>query len=189
MARLPYLDLSDAAPDVRAALERLPPLNILRMTAHAQSAVRPWLALGGALLATLELDPVRRELAILQVARLTQAEYEWVQHEAIALGVGVTPAQVQAVRAGRVADPSLDPGQQAVLAFAAEVVERRGGCSPEAVQAILDHGSERQVVELILLVGYYQTVAALALATGIETDEPSQMAIVEASQRGEMGRG
>ena len=98
MARLPYVDPGAASPANREALEAVPPLNIFRMLAHADTAFRPWLRWGAALLGTLELDPVLRELAILRVARLTpHAEYEWVQHVPIFEAVGGRPEQVAAL--------------------------------------------------------------------------------------------
>ena len=42
---------------MREALDALPPLNIFRMLAHADSAFIPYLGLGGVLLTQLELDP------------------------------------------------------------------------------------------------------------------------------------
>ena len=98
MARLPYVDPAGASEPVRDALERVPPLNIFRMMANADSAFRPWLRWGAALLGKLELDPLLRELAILRVARLTpHAEYEWVQHVPIAQAVGASDEQVAAL--------------------------------------------------------------------------------------------
>src|SRR5437762_17622 len=98
MARLPYVDPADAPEPVKDALERVPPLNIFRMMANAETAFRPWLRWGATLLGDLELDPLMRELAILRVARLTpHAEYEWVQHVPIAKAVGATDDQVSAL--------------------------------------------------------------------------------------------
>ena len=95
---LPYVDPAAASEPVRDALERVPPLNIFRMMANADSAFRPWLRWGAALLGRLELDPLLRELAILRVARLTpHAEYEWVQHVPIAQAVGASEEQVAAL--------------------------------------------------------------------------------------------
>ncbi|MDX6668502.1 MAG: hypothetical protein QOK04_1882, partial [Solirubrobacteraceae bacterium] len=56
MARLPYVDPATAPPEVREALEAIPPLNIFRTLAHAETAFRPALRLGGALLTQGELD-------------------------------------------------------------------------------------------------------------------------------------
>src|SRR2546421_12080599 len=103
MARLPYVDPSEAPERVREALDALPPLNVFRMTANAETAFRPWLAFGGALLSSLELDARLRELVILHVARLSGADYERVQHVPIALAAGATERGLAAVE-GRARD-------------------------------------------------------------------------------------
>ena len=46
MARLPYVDPADAPERVREALEAVPPLNIFRTMAHAETAFRPMVAVG-----------------------------------------------------------------------------------------------------------------------------------------------
>src|SRR5213594_1007617 len=100
MARLPYVEPDDAPEPVREVLEIVPPLNIFRMMANAETAFRPWIRWGGVLLTDLALDALLRELAILRVARLTpHAEYEWVQHVPIAKAVGASDAQVSALEA------------------------------------------------------------------------------------------
>ena len=122
MARLPYVDPAQASPPVREALEALPPLNIFRTVAHAETAVRPLLRLGGAILGQGELDPRRRELVILRTAAVTGAEYEWVQHQAIARGVGASEEQIAAVRAGELGAASLDEDDRLVLRCAEELL-------------------------------------------------------------------
>src|SRR5712664_70649 len=97
MARLPYVDPVAANPEVAEALGALPPLNIFGMVANAETAFRPWLGLGAALLGRLQLDARLREIAILEVARLSGSRYEWVQHEAIATALGVGRDEVRAV--------------------------------------------------------------------------------------------
>src|SRR4051794_25598843 len=103
MARLPYVDPATAPEPVREALDAAPPLNVFRMVAHAETAFRPWMRFGGALLGAAQLDAVLRELAILRVARLTPgADYEWVQHVPIALTCGATDEQIAALATGDV---------------------------------------------------------------------------------------
>src|SRR5262249_20854146 len=120
VARLPYPDPDSSPEPVREAFAALPPLNIFRMLSHAETAFRPFLRFGGTILGGLKLDPRLRELAILQVAADAQAEYEWVQHAAIARQVGIPDEQIAAVQAGRLDDPSLGDGERAVLGFARE---------------------------------------------------------------------
>ena len=64
MARLPYVNPATAPDPVREALDALPPLNVFRMVAHAETAFRPWLRFGGALLGAASLDPLLRELTV-----------------------------------------------------------------------------------------------------------------------------
>src|SRR4051794_34871383 len=117
MARIEPLDPGAAPDDVREALENLPPLNIFRTLAHAETAFRPFLRFGGAVLGQMQLDPVVRELAILTVAKEADAEYEWIQHLAIAKAVGATDEQIAALEAGADAD-LLDPAQRVAVEFA-----------------------------------------------------------------------
>src|SRR5947207_11422144 len=118
MARLPYVDPEDAPPKVREVLQAVPPLNVFRTMAHAETAFRPWMRWGGVLLNDLALDPVLRELAILHVARLTpHADYEWVQHVPIARSVGATEEQVAALERGDVDAEIFTVEQRAVLRF------------------------------------------------------------------------
>jgi len=183
MARLPYIDAEHAPDRVREALEAIPPLNIFRMVANAETAFRPWLALGGALLGSLELDPRLRELAILRVARLERAEYEWVQHAPIARAAGATEDQVAAVDRGEIEDPALDAPARAVLAFTTEVV-RDVRSSDEALEQGL---SGREVVELLLVISHYMGVARVAETAGIELDEALGEEVVAAAARNRRG--
>src|SRR5947199_1287481 len=123
MARLPYVDPATAPAKVREALEAAPPLNIFRMVAHAETAVRPWLRFGGALLRSAALDARLRELAILRVSRLTPgAEYEWVQHVPIALAVGCTQDQVDALAEDDIEADCFSEDERLVLRFTSEVL-------------------------------------------------------------------
>jgi 4-carboxymuconolactone decarboxylase len=181
MARLPYADPSSAPEPVRRALEAVPPLNVFRMVANAETAFRPWLAFGGALLSSLELDACVRELAILRVARLSGAEYEWVQHVPIALAAGATEEQVAAVDGGELEHKSLGAAERAALRFTTEVV-RDVRASDDALAAVLAAGlSPRAVVELLLVIGQYMMVARVAETAGIELDEPAD--VIESSRR------
>jgi 4-carboxymuconolactone decarboxylase len=173
VARLPYVDPERAPEQVRDVLGRLPPLNVFRMMANAETAFRPWMRWGGVLLNDLALDPVLRELAILQVARVTpDAEYEWVQHVPIARSVGVTDKQVAAVERGDVDAELFTDEQRAVLRFTTEVV-RDVRASDEAFAAVSKTLSPREIVELLMVIGQYMMLARVMATTEMELDEPA----------------
>src|SRR4051794_22679041 len=96
MARVRYLTAETAPPTVASTVAKMPPLHVFQMLAHAETAYRPWLRFGGAILADLALDPLLRELVILQVGRLA-ARYEWEQHVPLAKAAGATDEQLTAL--------------------------------------------------------------------------------------------
>jgi alkylhydroperoxidase family enzyme len=163
---MPRLPLVEPSPGSDPA-----PLKLFRMVAHAESAYGPWLAYGGTLLTQLELDPLLRELAILQVARQVGSHYEWVQHDPIARAVGATDAQIDAIQAGRDDDPAFDADQSLVLRFTRSAVSE-GAASEEQVAEAAERLGTRQVIELLLVIGNYTAIAMLIASTGLEPDPP-----------------
>jgi alkylhydroperoxidase family enzyme len=184
MARLPYIDPEAAPERVRGALELVPPLNVFRMLAHAETVFEPWLRMSGAILSELELDPRLRELAILQVARQAGAEYEWVQHVAIGTHAGLTGDQIRAVEHGCLDAASLDESQRAVLAVTRTVVAGPE-VGDELFAELRRHLSPREVVELLLTIGNYLALARLMTVLELEVDEAVGDAVVEAARRGD----
>ncbi|MDQ3935794.1 MAG: carboxymuconolactone decarboxylase family protein [Actinomycetota bacterium] len=173
MARLPYVDPETASEEVRKTFDEVPfKLNIIRMAAHAETSIRPLLRLGQAILTAQQLDPVVRELAILLVARLTPAEYEWVQHEALARGIGVPDEQIDALRRADVEADVFDERHRLVLRFTAEVV-RDGDASDATFAAVAEALSPRETVELTLAIGYYMMLARLMNVTRLDLDAPA----------------
>ena len=169
VARIAYVNPQDASPEVREALDALPALNIFRMLAHADSAFVPYLGFGAALLASLELDPKLRELAILLVAERTGAEYEWVQHVGISRTIGIEEQQISAVAHGDLRASCLDADARVVLSFVAEVLETPRA-SDASFAALSESLPARQIVELLLVVGAYQMLARVMTALDIDID-------------------
>jgi len=170
MARLPYVDPETASPATRKALDALPPLNVFRMLANADTAFAPFLQFGGAVLQKLELDPVLRELVILQVAKQTNAEYEWVQHEAIARVVGSTDGQIEAVRSGDLGSGALAPEAQALLKLVEQFVGTERA-DDEVFAAVKEYFPPRQIVEALLTAGEYLMLAKVMTHLDLELDE------------------
>jgi 4-carboxymuconolactone decarboxylase len=182
VARLPYVDPASAAPAVREALDALPPLNIFRLVAHAETALRPFLRLGGALLTQAALDARLRELVILRVAQMSGARYEWVQHAAIAEAVGVSRDRISTLEAGDADADCFDDDERLVLAFAAEVVEDVGA-SKSTFERVNARFSPREIIELILTIGYYMMIARVMETTEIDLDDPAGTAVLGARER------
>jgi 4-carboxymuconolactone decarboxylase len=175
MPRIQPIDPAAATDDVREALDNLPPLNIFRTLAHAETAFRPFLRFGGAVLGRMALDPVVRELVILQVAKEAEAEYEWIQHVAIGKAVGVTDEQIAALESGDVG--SLEPAGRAAVEFAAAVV-RGPRVDDDLFERVRANFDEREIVELLLAIGDYLMLARVMNVLEVELDDPVGDALV-----------
>lgn len=168
--KIPLPSDDELDPKHRELLASLPNLNVFRMVAGAPRAMRPFLALGSAVLSTA-LDARRREIAVLRVAHATHARYEWVQHEQLAGNAGVTEAEIEAIDSE---DPvtSLDEECNLVCRVADEV-SRQVRLSDEALEQIIDRYGPREATELIMLVSYYNMVSRFLESTRVELeDEP-----------------
>ena len=175
MPRIQPIDPAAAPEKVREALDNLPPLNIFRTLAHAETAFRPFLRFGGAVLGRMDLDPVVRELVILQVAKTAEAEYEWIQHVAIGKAVGVTDEQIAALESGDL--DAFGPGERAAVEFADAVV-RGPRVGDELYNRVRGHFDDRQIVELLLAIGDYLMLARVMTVLEVELDEPAGDALV-----------
>jgi alkylhydroperoxidase family enzyme len=176
MARVPYLDPDDLPPDQRDLLAR--PANLFRALVHSPDGLRHVARVGGWIRTESRLDPRLRELAILQVGFLTGAAYEWTHHIDIGRRFGVTDDDVRAVAADTAGRPSdLGGVELAVLRVAREVTTdlRASDDAFTAVEAALGH---EELVELVLVVAFYNMVVRL-LAT-LEIDlEPEYVELLE----------
>jgi 4-carboxymuconolactone decarboxylase len=110
-----------------------------------------------------------RELAILFIAVLNHAPYEWQQHEEPAVQAGATPEMLAALREKRTDAACFDDVQRATLRLTEEMtvaVKPR----QETVARLKALLSTRELVELIGTISAYNGVARFLLATGIELE-------------------
>lgn len=113
---------------------------------HAPGVGGPLQELGAAVRFRTGLTDRVREIAILSVAHATGSEFEQRAHESIARSIGVTEEELAALADGTFT--SGDPLEAAAYAVG------RGGPVPEGVDP-------RSTVELVVLAGYYRTLAQL----------------------------
>jgi len=177
------IDPDTTSGDIRTAFDRMPvKLNIFRMMAHAETNMIPAMRLANSILHKQKLTAVNRELLILQAAQLEGGAYEWRQHVPIALGVGVTQPQIDAVEHGSYDDPSLNAAERALLGFGREVVEKvRVGDA--AFAGVREHFSDQEIVEAIVTLGFYMMMARLTEATETDLDPAAGMIVYESSKK------
>lgn len=118
-----------------------------------------------------ELDPCLRELVIVTVSDEKGADYESGKHWNLALSVGVTRHQLEAVVSG--IDPStadcFDEVEAAVIRLARESV-REVKVSDETWTEAARHFDEQGLIEILLHVGMYSFTAHLTEAVEMDIE-------------------
>lgn len=183
MARIPYPEMDKISSEAREMLGRLPsPANIFSMMAHAETILKPVMKLGGSMLGKMQLDAKLRELCLLHAVKLEGGEYEWMQHVPIALDLGATQAQIDALAKGDDQAAAFDDAEKAALRFTREVVQKVGA-SEAALVDVRKHLSDREVVELIMMSGFYIMLARLTETLAIENDPPIGSALIRGIEK------
>lgn len=167
MSRMPYPDPAQLPATVRQTLAAVP-LNVVRMCAHASTALfEAQGALGRAVADPQALPPALRETVILRVAHLSGSAYELHHHVPLGRAAGLGESELEAIARGDYA--MLDPLLGAAVRFTDEVVLQL--VPADATLARLRAlASDRTVVNIVLTIGCYMSIARLAAVTGIAPD-------------------
>ena len=173
-ARVPYLNREDLPESDRDIFDNLiaergqPVGNIFRTLAHTPNLLRRFLALGGELRNKTALDPKLRELALLTVGRIANAEYEFVHHWNLARRVGVSPEKLEAL-ADWEKSPVYSDEERAVIRYADEATTnvRVSDATWNALGRFLD---TRRTMELVQNVAFYNMVVRVLVPAGVELE-------------------
>lgn len=151
--------------------------NLWLTLMHNTRVLRGLLLFGSRLMPFGELERRDTELVILRVAWLTRARYEWGQHVEVGLKVGLQAADIRRVAAGPTA-VGWSPRQQSLVQACDDMINAH--CIAESTwTALQTHFSDRLMVEVVMLIGWYQGLAGVLNSTGIPLE-----ASVEALLRG-----
>jgi 4-carboxymuconolactone decarboxylase len=171
MARLDYVSGDGEVADRirRRRGGELTPLDAMLL--HSPALADGWNSLLGAVRGATSLPADIRELAILRVAQLNGAEYEWHAHEPVARRAGLTDPQLAAVRdaggAGSDGVDALTAVQRAALAYT-DAMTRHITVPDALFDTLTDFLDQRQIVELTATVGTYNLVSRFLVALQID---------------------
>lgn len=180
MARIEYPDLSSLESEVREFLVDRPLINVFRMWLHAPTVFRTVATLGAYQFSSLELSPRSRELLILMVSQTFEAPYVWDQHVPISEVCGVTEAERESLLCGPPALEAFSEKDIAYLAFV-QAVATAPQVADDVLMAVRAHLSDREVVEVVGLVGYYFMLGRMATVLDVESDPLTGGEVLEAA--------
>jgi alkylhydroperoxidase family enzyme len=169
MARLPYLEPDDVAPEYRDMLKRN--TNLHKLLVNSPDMARAFSGIGSYIRFKSKLNPRLRELAILQVGWLEKSEYEFTHHVKIGKEFGVTDEDISAMMVETEGIQSrLEPLARAILKGAREMTKELE-MSMTTFAEIKKQLSNEEMVDLVLTIAFYNAVVRV-LATMKIDNEP-----------------
>jgi alkylhydroperoxidase family enzyme len=173
MARVSYPDLN--RPDIQPLAERIKAerggrmLNLYHMLLNSPPVADGWRAFLTAIRQQCQLSGRYRELAILRVAVLNGAEYEFNAHVPFARNEGFTDAQLDAMRQDRMPE-GVTEADRAVLDYT-DAMTRNIRVPPATFAAVKKHLDDREMVELTATVGAYNLVSRFLVALEVDHEQ------------------
>jgi alkylhydroperoxidase family enzyme len=176
MVRIAPLDAPFAA-DVAAQLESMmpagvPPIGLFRTFAKnlpMTVAMGEWgrYQLGRRLSLTMR----EREIVILRTCARCRCEYEWAVHLMVfAHRVDLTGAEIASLTDGSPDDASWTSARERVLIRVADALHDSGDVDDELWRAARDELQEPQLLDLLLLCGWYHAISFAARAARVEPE-------------------
>lgn len=146
-------------------------MNMLNVLAHYPRISVPYLEIGKVLF-DINVSMRSREIAVLRLAYLSNSEYEWFQHVAIGKHVGLTDADIDAIRTGRSGDDwsELD----GLVMEAVDELEENNTIGDLLWEKMSRHFDRQQMFEFLFMISSYKMTAWVLNALEIPLDETPQ---------------
>lgn len=153
-----------------AMLNSRPDYNLYKTLVHHVDLYNHWSPLGRVLLNASTLPARDREIIMLRMGWLCQAEYEWAQHARIASApdIGMTAEEIHRIAA----DPDSNEWTELERSLMDMVDELRYDAmiSDATWQALRQHYSEQEVMDALFTAAQYQLVSMVLNSVGIQLD-------------------
>jgi 4-carboxymuconolactone decarboxylase len=130
------------------------PFNALLLSPDVGTALQE---LGSTIRYRTALSDRAREIAILELSAHRRADFEWYAHERIGRAAGLSDDEIAAIRRGKKI-ATLDAGETLVRRLVRMLLRERD-LDRAAFEEARDVLGARALMDLIALVGYYDTIA------------------------------
>lgn len=130
---------------------------------------RNWMPFATYVLRDNTLPPREREILILRIGWLCQAEYEWAQHVVMGRRAGLTDEEICRIQLGPEADGWSENDR--LLLRATDELRRDARVSDATWQALASTYNQRQMMDLVFTVGQYNLVSMALNSFGVQLDE------------------
>lgn len=142
--------------------------NIMRTLVRHPELFQRWTALLDGLL-NGRLADRDREILVLRTAWNCQSEYEWGQHVSVGRRIGLSDEVIRNIAAGQEAAGWSDT--ERLLLVAADELHRDSAISDAIWTGLARRYDEQEMIEIVMVVGYYHLVAMMLKSVGVPADD------------------
>lgn len=173
--RIKPMDKSEWDKDVQALLgdwneeKRGPIPNIITTIARHPKLLKRWTVFGNHILLKSSLPPRDREILILRIGWLCQAEYEWGHHVKIGKLCHLSDEEILRITEGSDAE-DWDPFD-ATLLRAVDELYLEAFISDTTWETLSERYNTHQLLDLIFTVGQYHLVSMALNTLGVKMEE------------------
>ena len=144
-------------------------LNIFSTLANHMDAYRAFMGWSPYIFSLSGLEPRHREMLMLRIGWLAQAEYEWAQHAVIAKRLGMTDEELRRIAAGPDAE-GWTPHEAALLR-ATDELYADAFITDSTWDALAAEYDTQQMMDVVFTVGQYHLVSMVLNSLGVQIDE------------------
>jgi len=170
--RVPFRDFSTLSAEDREMGERNKVndkvVNIFRVLMNHPKLARSWSRFAGYILGQQTLPARDREILILRIGWLNQAQYEWEQHVRIGKTAGLTDDEIDRITKGPKA--GWDRHDAALLQAADDLYEN-SVVSEETWETLAQRYSVEQMMDAVFTIGQYNLVSWALNSFGVPLDD------------------
>jgi len=165
------------APDVAGHLEAMmppgvEPLRLFRVLAQNPRVLGKIRASN--LLDRGSIDRLDREIVILRACARCRSEYEWGVHVAVfARRLGISEAKIAGTVVWDGSDPRWSPRERMLVRLVDDLHDR-AGVGEELWTTLAQTYTDEQIVELLVLAGFYHTISFVTNALRIDREASAE---------------
>ncbi len=171
--RLEPIQPEDWTDDIKKTLqpnvEKGTVFNIFKTLSHHPDLFRRWLVFGNHVLFKSTLPPRERELIILRIGWLCEAEYEWAQHVLIGKEAGLTAEEIDRIKAGPNARGWSETDK--LLLQATDELRKDAFITDATWNGLSRHFDKKQLMDVVFAVGQYNLVSMALNTLGVQLDD------------------
>ena len=169
MARLPYFNKEDLAPEHQSLLDR--PINLNRVLVNSPNCRRAGLQIAHFIRYESKLDARLKELAIMTVGWLTRAPYEWSHHVILSKDFGVSDDDIAELVNYLEGRPHKLDERAALAADGAREMTEDLAMSDKTFGALHAFLDNEEMVDLVVTIAHYNAMVRVLATLQVDIED------------------